>query len=337
MDRPHEDDNKDKQPQTETPTDEQLLNQQTIHKLAPMEDEEHRDDVHATLRVTNTPSRKLHKDKGEQSVLSVNMVNGNIDLQFKDTDIPALIDTGATISCMREGLASTLSKLVPTEFIRVRLRIYLADGAMCHISKAVKIKFKIQNRTFNHQFALLPKLTQPIVIGTDFLSKTKSTIQYSSDPSPVAQPIRAVRSITIPPFTERAITGQVTCYNSVEEITGVTDNLDRDMKLAQYLVQRSVVTPDDKNRHSLILMNISSRTCRIRKGEIIAVYTETKVDKDTGIVDTQLESSTPTEDTIDTEENSSTNDTESNTGLDRTFLCPHQHTQNTLNQIVTTQ
>ena len=214
MDRPHAGDDTDN-PQRRQPSstnDNQPSNQQTIHTLAPINAQEDTGKIHATLQVTQPSSTDLHTAKGEQNVLSVTMVNGNIDLDFtKNTTIPSLIDTGATISCMRESLASTLSKQVPTEFIRVRLRVYLADGAMCHITKSIKIKFKIQGKTFAHQFAILPNLTQPIVIGTDFLSKTKSTIQYSVDPTTKTQPIRAVKSITIPPFSEKAITGQVTC------------------------------------------------------------------------------------------------------------------------------
>ena len=246
------------------------------------------------------------------------MVNGNIDLCFKDSNIPTLVDTGATISCMREGLASTLSKLVPAEFIRIRARVYLADGAMCHITKSIKIRFKIQNKTFHHQFALLPNLTTPIVLGTDFLSKTRSTIQYSVDPTPKSQPIRAVRGITIPPFSEKAITGQVTCMNSVSQINGVTDNLDRDNKFSQYLVQRSVVTPNDRDRHPLILMNITSRPCRIRKGEIIAVFTKTEINS--GSIHTQYDEPTLTPDNDLPLNNDS--DNESTTDSDDTFYVP---------------
>ena len=288
MNRPHSDDltinNDDKEPTT---TEEPLtIKEQSTHKLSKIEGE--KTSIEATLHVTSPSIDKLHTEKGEQSVLSVTIVNGNIDLRFHQTTIPALIDTGATISCMREDLASTLSKQYPTEYVRVRLRVFLADGAMCHITKAIKIKFKIKNKIFSHQFALLKSLTQPVILGTDFLSRTKSTIQYSLDPTPITQPIRATRSVTIQPFTETAVTGQVTCMHSVAQINGVTDNLDRN-KTAQYIVQRSVVTPDSRNKHPIILMNISNRPYKIQKGEIIGVYTKTTVNKNTKSIVTQYE------------------------------------------------
>ena len=244
------------------------------------------------------------------------MVNGNIDLCFNDLIIPSLIDTGATISCMRDSLAHTLSKEIPHEFTRVRARVYLADGALCHINRKIKLKFKIQNKTFSHQFAILPKLTQPIVLGTDFLAKTKSVITYSNDPTPKSQPIRAVRAVTIPPFSEMAINGQVTCYHSVAQITGVTDNLERYDKTAPYIVQHSVVTPNDKDRHPLILFNMTSRQCTIRKGEIVGIFTKTEIDSKSKTIHTTYDDSNPT-DTPTTD-----CDQHSNADSDKTFYIP---------------
>jgi hypothetical protein len=319
MDRPHGDDSLITQRQHRTPKDNPPFTSDTKHELAAAKGSEDRDNVHATLQVTTPITTSLHKDSGEQNVLSVNMVNGNIDLQFYDMYIPSLIDTGATISCIRASLVPTLAKVVQTHHTKVKLRIYLADGSVCHVTKAVKLKFKIQGRTFAHQFALLPELTQPIVLGTDFLAKTSSKIEYSNDPTPKVQPIRAVRSFTIPPFSERAVTAQVTCLHSVNMVDGITDNMDRDSKFSQYLVQRSVVTPNDKNRHPLILLNISSRPCKIRKGEIIAVFTKINIDKATGTIDTQQD---PPPNTESEEINQSSTGYESDTNSDHTFYVP---------------
>ena len=295
-------------------------NKETIHKLATADSGTGRQDIIADLHVTVPSSSSLHSDEGEQNVLSVPIVNGNIDLKFPQHNIPSLVDTGATISCIRDSLAASLSKIVPAEYVRIRARVYLADGTMCHIKKAVKLKFKIQNHTFSHQFAILSKLTQPIVLGTDFLSKTRSTIQYSCDPTPNSQPIRATKSVTIPPFSEICIIGQVTCMKSVSEINGVTDNLDRD-RPTNYIVQRSVVKPDEYNRHPLILMNITSGYCKVRKGEIIAVYTKTDVNKDTNSIETHYSSKNQF-DTQMAEENSSS-DTES---VDTVIITPAHST-----------
>ena len=67
------------------------------------------------------------------------------------------------------------------------------------IGKSIKITFKIQGKTFSHNFKILSKLTQLI---------------------------RATTNTTIPPFSEKAITGQVTCLHTVENVNSVTDNQD---------------------------------------------------------------------------------------------------------------
>ena len=323
MDRPHQDDKSVPTTQHSTSTiDIESSDPETIHTAAPVLGKSA--DIQATLEVVPPPHPDLHMEEGEQSVLVINMVNGNIDLQFKNSNIPSLVDTGATVSCMREGLASTLSKLVPHEFLRIRSKVYLADGALCHIKKAIKIKFKIQGKTFNHQFAILPNCSSPIILGTDFLSKTKSKINYSTDPTPKYQPIRAVRAISIPPFSEMAITGQVTCYHSVNQINGITDNFDRSDRLPNYIVQRSVVTPDQKNRHPLILLNITSRICKIQKGEIVALYTKTDIDKENHILSTGYDDTQPeeTDIDIDIDNNSTISDSALSTGSDKTFYVP---------------
>ena len=322
MDRPHDDDTTQQQleRQPDQPTDDLPSDHNTPHLLNAAQ-QDTVTSVKATLEVVPPQQDpELHMDEGEQNVLIIKMVNGNIGLQFNDLTIPSLIDTGATISCMREGLASTLSKQMPHEYVRSRTRVYLADGALCHIRKAIKIKFKIKGKTFYHQFAILQNCSSPIILGTDFLSKTKSKITYTTDPTPESQPIRAVRSITIPPFSEKALTGQVTCYHSVKNTNGITDNLERTDKLPQYIVQRSVVTPDEKDRHPLILMNITSRICRIQKGEIIAVYTKTHIDKNS-VLSNSEETTQPTETDRDLDNISDCDSTTS----DKTFYIPSPH------------
>ena len=116
-------------------------------------------------------------------------------------------------------------------------------------------------------------MQQPLILGTDFLSKTQSTIKYTSDPHPEYQPTRAVRSVTIPPFSELALTSQITSLQNLEDITGTIENLQRDREVA-YIVQRAAVKPSHKNRHPVVLLNLTSRPIKIKKGDIIAVYSK---------------------------------------------------------------
>ena len=117
------------------------------------------------------------------------------------------------------------------------------------------------------------------------------------------------KATLIPPFSEKALTGQVTCYHSVSNVNGITDNLHRHNNSSQYIVQRSLVTPDTNNRHPLILMNITSRTCKIQKGEIIGLFTKAKV------TDNIIENDS----SDDEDDESVTSDSDQSSTSDKTF------------------
>ena len=214
--------------------------------------------------------------KGEQMVTTVNVINGNIPLKLGPLFLPALVDTGATISCVREGLLQKISKNCPLKILSVRYKVFLADNAICHVRKAAKISFRINKRHFSHQFAILPNLSQPFILGTDFLSKHKSSIHFDVDPTPENQPIRAINSFTIPAFSEIAVTAQVTCLYTVHKTQGITDNL-QTHKNPRFLVQRSLVTPNEKDRHPIVLFNISSKPYKVKKGEILGLYCKPRI------------------------------------------------------------
>ena len=212
-----------------------------------------------------------NKEKGEKTITSVKIKDGNIQLHINKASIPALIDTGATLSCIREGIAQLLLKHDNYRLIHVNHRVYLADGTMKHLRKAVRFDFKIDKCRFTHTFTIMPAMQQPIILGTDFLSKAKSSISYTTDPTPEYQPTRARKSVTIPPFTEVALTAEVTCLYSVHNTVGITNNLQRN-STSPYIVQRSAVKPNELNRHPVVLFNITSKPIRIQKGEIVALF-----------------------------------------------------------------
>ena len=89
MNRPQSDDattnNEDKNEQSidmKPLTNNKHLN----HKLSAIEGQQNK--VEATLLVTTPTTDRTRTEKGEQNVLSVSIVNGNIDLQFHQTKNP---------------------------------------------------------------------------------------------------------------------------------------------------------------------------------------------------------------------------------------------------------
>ena len=160
---------------------------------------------------------------GEQKVTEVPIVNGCIDVTFANLAYPALVDTGANVSCIVEGILPTIEKVTKIQYVRVKMRISLADGTFRHIRKAAIVSFKINKVKFSQTFAIFQHSDFPIILGTDFLFKCKSNIQFDHDPTPDHQPIRATKNITIPPYSELALTGSVNCLNSVHQTQGITD------------------------------------------------------------------------------------------------------------------
>ena len=250
---------------------------------------------------------------GESTKISVELLkNGCLNARFYEhTEIPCLVDTGATITCVRDTFLREIQKSRDVEIKKRRFNVHLADGSICHVRQAAVLKFKIHGTRFEFPFSIIPNLTKPVVLGTDFLKATKSQIEFDVDPELQVKPVRAVREATILPFTELAVLGQVTSFKSLHGCVGTLDNLQRNNRVP-YLVQKGAVSPTEKNRHPIILLNTSHRPYKVRKGDIIALFTEVDP-SDLHLPESDIPTEEPIEEptlqVLDTEENCS--DTES--------------------------
>ena len=211
--------------------------------------------------------------KGEVRPVTVEILKGCIDIVNYGVTSPALVDTGATVSCINQKYYESLAQHHKVQTSPIKLRIYVADGGVCHVRKAATISFLVAGRSFTHQFVILSGCNRPFILGTDFFKKHWANIDYDKRHLPKVMPTRAIRSTTIPPHEEYTLTCEVTCMEDVEGIQGVTDNMDRRYTVP-FLVQRSRVIPVNKNRHPCKILNTSSRPYKIRKGQIIALFTK---------------------------------------------------------------
>jgi hypothetical protein len=100
-----------------------------------------------------------------------------VPLKFKVGEVPAVIDTGAQFSCVRQDVADFLH-LVGEKcvFSPCSLSCILADGQRCDVMRTVEFHVKLLEFTWNHEFKVLKGGPFPAILGMDFLSRTQMTI-----------------------------------------------------------------------------------------------------------------------------------------------------------------
>ena len=232
------------------------------------------DPIEATLTIqSNLKEPTQHGEHGNKvnDTETVPIRNGCISVSLYHLTLPALVDTGASVTCIGEKLFQSLSRSHTIVTKQIRMKIFLADGGVRHVRKSAKLQFKIGNTPFKHDFVILPTISEPLILGTDFLRKAKSKISFAEDLTQENKPVRAIKSITIPPFSETCLTGEITCTDSLSNIPGVTENF-KTPQNRPFLVQRALVNPNCQNRHPLVLLNTTSSNIKIHKGQIVALF-----------------------------------------------------------------
>ena len=91
----------------------------------------------------------------------------------------ALIDTGATRSCMSEAYYRTLqlNSICPLSNTHVRS----ATGSNLSPLGIVNCTFELGKTAFTSDFIVCQNLTRPLILGRDFLMKNHVTVRYSED------------------------------------------------------------------------------------------------------------------------------------------------------------
>ena len=176
------------------------------------------------------------------------------------------MDTGASFSCItEEALTNFNFKYQSQKYVT---KLYLADGSRIVSKSKVILNCWIKGACFKHTFVVVPKLSYPIVIGTDFLTKFSAKISFSNTQT---HPVRATKDFTIPPGCEKATTGQIASMFNFSDSIGTCDNLLR-CKSVSYFVHKALVSPTYQNKCPIVLLNASNAPIKIRRGEILAVF-----------------------------------------------------------------
>ena len=91
----------------------------------------------------------------------------------------ALIDTGATKSCMSESYYKTLH--LDSICLVVNTRVRSAIGSNLSPLGIVNCPLKLGNTTFVNGFIVCQNLTRPLILGKDFLMKNHITVRYAEN------------------------------------------------------------------------------------------------------------------------------------------------------------
>ena len=103
-------------------------------------------------------------------------------LSLKVGNVSALTDTGAQFSCVRLDVAEFLSRTgEPCKFLPCSVLCSLADGSRCEVTDAVKFGVKLLKFTWNHEFKLLLGGPFPVILGMDFLCRSKMVVDLSAN------------------------------------------------------------------------------------------------------------------------------------------------------------
>jgi gag-polyprotein putative aspartyl protease len=93
-----------------------------------------------------------------------------------------LVDTGSSKSCVRLDVVRDILKL-PINALNDddAKSLISASGEMIHVCGTVCLNLNLNGVPYVHRFAVLNKLTNEFILGSDFLIATKAKINYSSN------------------------------------------------------------------------------------------------------------------------------------------------------------
>ena len=98
-------------------------------------------------------------------------------IAIQGTKCNALIDTGATRSCISEAYFKTLPQQNLKGLHRVAVRS--ASGSSLAPVGFITCNITLGNKTFQHDFVVCKHLMRPLILGREFLFKNELKVYYS--------------------------------------------------------------------------------------------------------------------------------------------------------------
>ena len=209
-------------------------------------------------------------EKGRTQSLQIQLTNGTVDVGILHYCIPALIDSGATVSVISKRFFDSISENV-SKVVHCNYKIFTADGSVQTAHKATQLTFSIKNIEFQHSFLILPKLKRSIILGVDFLRLTSASIEFTNL-NTTTLTIRSPFNTSLPPMSEYTLYAVLNNPEPQCHTMGITENMLRKTPVP-YLVKRALVRPNKKNNLILItIFNASEVPYHLTKGAILGLY-----------------------------------------------------------------
>lgn len=219
------------------------------------------------------------RQKGKDIPLTVS--NGCVTVYIEEYEVPALVDTGASISVIRKDFLATI-RAPDVKCMPCNIKIHLADGSTTFCKEKVKLPFKVGTLHCVVEFKVLSSLSRPLILGVDFLERYEGAIKYGKRITDVIRPIRALSNLVIPPMTEVTMSARVVSERQYDKNidVGVSENLDRgNVRQVPFLVKRTLITPDVKHKVPVSLLNCTNHYRKIKKGQVIGLYVPQQQDE----------------------------------------------------------
>ena len=131
-----------------------------------------------TQPIGNEIIEKEHIDSAEEVIIGSEQ-GTTFPTKVGSTICNALIDTGATKSCMSESYCKTLH--LDSLHSVVNTRVKSATGSNLSPLGIVNCPLKLGNMTFVNDFIVCQNLTRPLILGKDFLMKNHITVRYAEN------------------------------------------------------------------------------------------------------------------------------------------------------------
>lgn len=130
----------------------------------------------STAPQPETPNPKANQTSSTESVnLIVPVMKNTVSVEIHGFPIQALVDTGATISCVASSIITKLG-IDSSKLQSIGVAEAVAVGGERHCSLGVvSLPVSFAGVSFVHNFQVFEKFHQPLIIGLDFL-KTHEAI-----------------------------------------------------------------------------------------------------------------------------------------------------------------
>ena len=221
----------------------------------------------------------------------------------------ALIDTGATRSCISEKYFQNLS-LTKTQFIK-NISVRSATGSNLVTVGIVHCTFELGETKFNGDFIVCKNLTRPLILGRDFLVQNHVSVRYAENGKCVLdyQQQELIASVNIENKPHLCLANSIILAGRSLAVICVSNNLEPDQRGQIYEIEPSqylnetypnlCVIPMMHNvdMHKmenvpLVFVNFLTEDIHLSKGEIMGFMQNQSLDISEIITETSTEPST---------------------------------------------